>query len=395
VNSDVVLHELSFKDGRLVTPGGTSYRLLYLGGRSQRMTLPVLRQIKGLVAQGAVLVGSRPTDSPSLADDEKEFQRVADQLWGRGPAAEKQGHKVGKGRVYTGMSANDVLAALGVARDWEYTKAEADATLMFVHRKLDDGDVYFVDNREDRAENVDITFRVEGKAPELWDPATGATQPVSYRIAEGRTTVPLNLDPYGTTFVIFRVPASQNTLQLPAPHETVIDGLDLALNRDWSASFQPGTGVPESIGFHYLVSWTELPLPTSDDGVKYYSGTATYSKTIEVPADDLAQGTHLWLDLGDVREIAELKVNGVNLGILWKTPFKVDVTGEIKPGKNLVEIRVTNLWVNRMIGDQQPWALKKYAFADFTPYKADSTLLPSGLLGPVHLISVAETKAAK
>jgi hypothetical protein len=293
------------------------------------------------------------------------------------------------------MSANDVLAALGVARDWEYTKAEADATLMFVHRKLDDGDVYFVDNREDRAENVDITFRVEGKAPELWDPATGATQPVSYRIAEGRTTVPLNLDPYGTTFVIFRVPASQNTLQLPAPHETVIDGLDLALNRDWSASFQPGTGVPESIGFHYLVSWTELPLPTSDDGVKYYSGTATYSKTIEVPADDLAQGTHLWLDLGDVREIAELKVNGVNLGILWKTPFKVDVTGEIKPGKNLVEIRVTNLWVNRMIGDQQPWALKKYAFADFTPYKADSTLLPSGLLGPVHLISVAETKAAK
>jgi len=387
VNSDVVLHELSFKDGRLVAPGGTSYRILYLGGRSQRMTLPVLRQIKSLVTQGAVLVGSRPTDSPSLADDEKEFQRVADQLWGRRPAAEKRARKVGKGRVYTGMSANDVLAALGVARDWEYTKPEPDSTLMFVHRKLGDGDLYFVDNRQDRAENVDTTFRVEGKVPELWDPATGATQPVSYRIAEGRTTIPLHLDPYGTTFVVFRAPAPQTTLELPVARETVVDGLNEALNRDWSVSFQQGRGVPEAVGFHHLVSWTELPLPTSDDGVKYFSGTATYSETIEVPADDFVKGAHLWLDLGDVRELAEVKVNGVDLGILWKTPFKVDVTGEIKPGRNQLEIRVTNLWVNRMIGDQQQWALKKYAFADFTPYKADSPLLPSGLLGPVRLIS--------
>ena len=106
-----------------------------------------------------------------------------------------------------------------------------------------------------------------------------------------------------------------------------------------------------------------------------------------MPADDLAQGAHLWLDLGDVRDVAEVKVNGANLGILWKTPFRVDVTGEIRPGENRIEIKVTNLWVNRMIGDQQPWALKKYAFAGFTPYKADSPLLPSGLLGPVRLIS--------
>ena len=387
VNSDVVLHELSFKDGRLVTPGGTSYKLLYLGGRSQRMTLPVLRQIKSLVTQGAVLVGNRPTDSPSLADDEQEFQRVADQLWGTRPASEKQARKVGKGSVYTGMSANDVLAALGMARDWQYTKSESDSELMFVHRKLDDGDVYFVDNRQDRAENVDTSFRMAGKVPELWNPATGETQPASYRIADGRTTVPLHLDPYGTTFVVFRAATTQNTLQLPAALESTIDGLSEALNRDWSVSFQQGRGVPEDVGFHGLVSWTELPLPTSDDAVKYFSGTATYSKTIQVPADDLAQGAHLWLDLGDVRDVAEVKVNGANLGILWKTPFRVDVTGEIRPGENRIEIKVTNLWVNRMIGDQQPWALKKYAFAGFTPYKADSPLLPSGLLGPVRLIS--------
>ena len=390
VNSDVILHELTVKDGRLVTPGGTSYRVLYLGGRSQRMTLPVLRRINELVMQGAVLVGNRPTDSPSLADDPKEVQRVADQLWGRRSAAVQPIRKMGKGRVYTGFSANEVLVRLGVARDWEYKEREEGSRLMFLHRKIEHGDVYFVDNREDRAENVDATFRVEGKAPELWDPATGGATPVSYRIADGRTTVPLHLDPNGATFVVFRAPATQESLELPAPKETWIGGLFSALNRNWKVSFERGKGAPETADFQRLVSWTKMPLSASDDGIKYFSGTATYSKTIDVPADDLAHGAHLWLDLGDVRELADVKVNDVDLGILWKTPYKVDVTGAIKPGENRVEIKVTNLWVNRMIGDQQPWAMKKYAFADFTPYKADSPLLPSGLLGPVRLISATE-----
>ena len=388
VNSDVILHELSVKDGQLVTPGGTGYRILYLGGRSERMTLPVLRQISSLVAQGAVLVGSRPADSPSLADDEKEFQRVSDQLWGRRSAAVQPVRKMGKGRVYAGFSANEVLARLGVASDWEYKERVVGARLMFLHRKLDDGDVYFVDNREDRPENGDATFRVDGKAPELWDPATGKTQPVSYLIADGRTTVPLHLDPYGSTFVVFRAPATQESLELPAPKETVIGGLFSALNRNWKVSFGRGKGAPETADFERLVSWTKMPLSASDDGIKYFSGTATYSKTIEIPADDLTKDAHLWLDLGDVRELADVKINGVDFGILWKTPYKVDVTGAIKPGKNDIEIKVTNLWVNRMIGDQQSWALKKYAFADFNPYKADSPLLPSGLLGPVHIVSV-------
>ena len=261
---------------------------------------------------------------------------------------------------------------------------------MFLHRKLNDGDVYFVDNREDYAESIDATFRVNGKAPELWDPAIGVAQPTSYSTtADGRTTVPLHLDPYGTTFVVFRKPTTQGTLQLHATKETVLDGLDETLNRDWKVSFEPGKGAPETADFQRLVSWTEMPLSTSDEGIKYFSGSATYSKTIEIPADDLTKGAHLWLDLGDVRDLAAVQVNGIDLGILWKTPYKVDVTGAIKPGNNDIEIKVTNLWVNRMIGDQQPWALKKYAFADFTPYKADSPLLPSGLLGPVHIVSVA------
>jgi hypothetical protein len=385
VNSDVILHRLSFKDGRLVTPGGTSYRLLYLGGNSRRMTLPVLRQLKDLVSQGAVIAGNKPTDSPSLADDEREFHKLADQLWGSGAQQSVSVRKVGKGRVYSGKTANEVLAALDASEDFEYTKPEPDATLMFVHRKLADAEIYFVDNRKDRAEAVDATFRIEGKIPELWDAATGVSKPVSYRIAAGRTTVPLRLDPFGTTFVVFREPAAAASRQLPEPRETSIAGMEDALNRDWSVSFQPGRGAPEMVKFDHLTSWSDHSI----EGVKYFSGTATYSKTIQVPANWFTPGAHLWLDLGDVKDVAEVAVNGESLGILWKAPYKVDLGDAMTPGSNELTIKVTNLWVNRLIGDQQSYAVKKYTFTDFTPYKANSPLLPSGLLGPLQLKSVA------
>jgi hypothetical protein len=383
VNSDVILHQLSFKDGRLVTPGGASYRILYLGGRSQRITLPVLEQLRLLARQGAIIVGNKPTDSPSLADDELRFHRIADRLWGRGTPLAGTIRRVGKGRIYIGMSANDVLKALDESEDFSYSKPEPDTNLMFVHRKLDDGELYFVDSRNDHAEQVDATFRVEGKAPELWDPATGKTTPASYKIADGRTTVPLHLDPYGTTFVVFRKPAATEALEQPQPAETDVPGLDEALNGKWEVSFQPGRGAPETATFDRLTSWSD----NANDGVKYFSGTATYTKTIQIPEHALSAGAHYWLDLGDVKEIAEVAVNGKYLGILWKTPFKVDVTGALKPGENQLVIEVTNLWVNRLIGDQQPYAVRKYTFTDIKPYKAESPLVPSGLLGPVRIIS--------
>jgi hypothetical protein len=400
VNSDVVLNELAFKEGRLITPGGTNYRILYLGSRSQRMTLPVLRKIRDLVEQGAVVVGSRPTDSPSLADDPAEWNKIADSLWGSDNAPEwkkvadsllsrisaQHGVRgIGKGKLYVGVSVDEALAALDVARDFEYTQPESDANVMFVHRKLADGDVYFVDNRNDRAENLNAIFRVEGKAPELWDAASGQARPASYSIANGRTTVPLHLEPYGTTFVVFREPATTNSRAIPEGRETVVAEVDDALSKNWAVSFEPHKGAPETAHFERLISWSE----SADFGVKYFSGAATYSKTIEVPASALTPGAHLWLDLGDVENIAEVAINGKYQGVLWKAPFRIDVTNALVPGSNQIVVQVTNLWVNRMIGDQQPWALKKYAFADFTPYKADSPLLPSGLLGPVRLLSVS------
>lgn len=283
------------------------------------------------------------------------------------------------------MTANEVLKDLALSEDFEYTKPESDTVLMFLHRKLDDGDIYFVDNRNDRAESVDATFRVEGKTPELLDAATGDSKPVSYRIADGRTTIPLRLDPYGSVFVVFREAAKAASVELPEAKETQVSAIDDTLNTNWSVSFQPNRGAPEMIAFDRLTSWSD----SSFDGVKYFSGTATYSKAVQIPESALAPGAHYWLDLGDVRDVAEVAVNGKYLGIQWKTPFKVDVTGALRPGSNQIVIEVTNLWVNRLIGDQQFYAVKKYTFTDFAPYKADSPLLPSGLLGPVRLLSVA------
>ena len=384
VNSDVILNDLTFKNGRLVTPGGTSYRILYLGGRSQRMTLPVLEKLMSLVNEGAVLVGNKPTDSPSLADDETQFQKVANRLFGGGTPVPGIVHRLGKGRVYIGMSSNDVLKALDVPRDFEFSRPADDTNVMFVHRKIDGGEIYFVDSRNGTPQNVEATFRVAGKAPELWDPATGKRTQVSYKIANGRTTVPLHLDPNGSTFVVFTKPASETSYDMPEEKETQVSGLDEALNSKWHVSFQSGRGAPESAEFEHLTSWSE----SAADGIRYFSGTATYSRTIEVAEGDIKAGAHYWLDLGAVKDLADVTLNGTHFGILWKSPFKVDVTDALEAGSNSLVIQVTNLWVNRLIGDQQPYAVKKYTFTDFAPYKADSHLLPSGLLGPVRISEI-------
>ena len=177
-----------------------SYRVLGLDPYSEHMSLPVLRAIHKLVEDGAVVAGPKPTDDPSLADDKAEFQKLNDELFGDGTGV----HNVGKGAVYAGQSLADVFNTLKVTPDFDYTKPESDTRLLFVHRKLADGDLYFVDNRNDRDETVAASFRVTGKAPELWHAETGKSEPVSYNIAEGRTTVPLHLEPWGTVFVVFR-----------------------------------------------------------------------------------------------------------------------------------------------------------------------------------------------
>jgi hypothetical protein len=373
VNADALIHELSVSDERITTKSGMSYRVLGLDPYSRHMSLPVLRAIHKLVMDGAVVAGPKPTDDPSLSDDKTEFGLLNRELFGDGTGV----HRAGKGTVYAGQTPADVFAALKVVPDFNYTKPESDARLLFLHRKLADGDIYFVDNRMDRDETVDASFRVMGKLPELWHAETGRSEPVSFHISGGRTTIPLHLEPWGTVFVVFRKATGETSRNLPKVTETQMATVDGA----WKVNFQPDRGAPASITLDKLSPWSD----NAESGVKYFSGTGTYTQMVQAPQAWFKKGAHLWLDLGDVKNLAEVTVNGMNLGVVWHAPYRVDVTSALKPGANELTIKVTNAWVNRLIGDEQPGATK-YTFADVKPYKATSPLLPSGLLGPVAVV---------
>jgi hypothetical protein len=372
VNADALIHELNVANGRITTPGGTTYRLLVLDAYSQHMSLPVLQAIDKLVREGAAVAGPKPTDDPSMADDRAEFRKLNEELFGDGTGV----HSAGKGTVYAGDDAAATLKTMNVAPDFNYTGSEN--RIEFLHRKLVNGDVYFVDNRSDDGANVQATFRVSGKAPELWYAETGKTEPVSFTIADGRTTVPLKLEPWGTVFVVFRRATSETSHTAPAVSETQV----ATVPGPWTVSFPPDWGAPPSVTLDALASWSN----NSDAGVKYFSGTGTYTKTIDAPAIWFGKGAHVWIDLGGVKNLAEVSVNGKSLGIVWHAPYRVDATTALKPGSNQLTIKVTNAWVNRLIGDQQPDATTKYTFADVKPYRANSPLLPSGLLGPVTIV---------
>ena len=373
INADGLIHELSVSNGRITTRSGMSYRVLGLDPYSQHMSLPVLRAIHKLVQDGAVVAGPKPFDDPSLADNQPEFHKLDTELFGDGSGVQH----VGKGTVYAGENLTDVFQALGAAPDFKYSKPNADTPILFAHRKLADGDIYFVDNRNNADEAVDASFRVTGKAPTLWYAETGKSKPASYTIANGRTTVPLHMGPWGTVFVVFRKPATDMSRTEPTPVSTVV----ATLHGPWTVSFQPDLGAPASVTLPRLISWSDSP----DTGVKYFSGSGTYSKTIQAPASWFKKDSRLWIDLGSVKNLADVTVNGKDLGVVWHTPYRVDATEALKPGANEVTIKVTNAWVNRLIGDQQPNVTKKYTFTDFKPYRADSPLLASGLLGPVQI----------
>ena len=373
INADALIHELSVANGQIVTKSGMQYRVLGLDPYSRHMSLPVLRAIHTLVQNGAVVAGPKPTDDPSLADDQPEFEKLSSELFRDGSGV----HKVGKGTVYAGESLPEVFNALRLQPDFDYVKNNTDSDVEFVHRKLKSGDVYFLDNRSNHDESIDATFRLTGMQPELWRAETGTAEPASFKISDDRTTVPLHLEPWGTVFVVFRNPTSETSHLLPEATKVNL----ASITGPWSLAFQPGRGAPASITVKELSDWSQ----STDPGVKYFSGVGTYTKTLQASPGWFRKGARLWLDLGDVKNLAEVSINGKKLGQRWHAPYRLDITTAVKPGTNELKIEVVNAWVNRMIGDEQPGATK-YTFADVKPYKANSPLLPSGLIGPVTVI---------
>ncbi len=378
------IFDAQVKNGRIVMPSGMSYRLLLLPDRIPHMRLAVMEKIHQLVQDGAVIVGAKPQRSPSLQDlgaGDARLRELADELWGEAPSG-KVDRQVGKGRVFDGMTFEEIFAALKLPADFAY---QGKARLLYLHRQTTDAEIYFVCNQEDKPVRVEASFRVGAKQPELWNPVTGARRVVGGARCDGdRVTFPLELEEVGSVFVVFRRPLDPS---LPAEKETVVATQELT--GPWEVTFADVPLSPGRVMFEKLQSWTEHP----DEKVQYFSGAADYRMTFTAPA---GRG-ELWLDLGKVQDIAVVTINGREVGTLWKTPYRLCVDEFVRPGANELVVRVVNTWQNRLVWDlkrgKKPAGAKDampnpegVAFVTSNKkLRAESPLLPSGLLGPVSV----------
>jgi hypothetical protein len=548
VNADVLLHGARVKNGRLTLASGANYAVLILPPDDINMTPEMLRCLQGLVRAGATVVGPRPGHSPSLAgypECDAQVKETANELWGKCDGTTVLENPDGAGRVVWGKSLEDIFASQNLKQDFEFQGASAATHLAYTHRVAGGTDIYFVSNQRRQFDSAECTFRVSGKAPELWHPDTGVIEPAPvWKPQDGRTTVRLDFDPAGSVFVIFRGgpgepdhviaasgsfsarramkprleiqhatyaaidgagaadvtaklsrmaqdgqlvvvanndlpgrdPAENHkkelrvdyTLDGKSVHATAPEGETLTLPGTasigqasqwdmsatngalpviklwsdgqvelhtasgsvlraaandlsapqevagaWELKFPPNWGAPASVTLEKLISWTD----DANAGVRYFSGTAAYEKDINISGERLKNGRELWLDLGAVKNFAEVSLNGHDLGVLWKPPFRVNITAAAKPGSNQLVVKVTNLWPNRLIGDEQlpadrewngkelkewpQWVLDgkpsptgRFTFTTWHHWTKDAPLLESGLIGPV-LLRTAELVPAR
>jgi len=379
INAEALLGRMSVKNNRLVLPDGMSYRLLVLPDRPT-MSPHALRKIRELVLAGATVVGPKPQRAPGLTgypQCDTEVRQLADELWGDPNARLIEERSVGKGRIIRGKTLQQILQGDGIAPDFAYESELKDTSLDYIHRTIGKMEIYFISNQKNRTERATCLFRAGDERPQIWDAVTGQRwQATDFRQAEGRTILPLEFAPRQSWFIVFggpRLSAKRrpNSVKLTPVCE---------LTGPWTVRFDPAWGGPESVTFEKLQDWTSRP----EEGIKYYSGTATYHGTFDLPQ---SVGKRLYLDLGTVKNLAEVRLNGENLGVVWTAPWRVEVSGLVQPKGNRLEIDVVNLWPNRLIGDANLPPEKQLTVTNVRKFKRDSPLLESGLLGPVTLLT--------
>lgn len=380
-NEDVLL-QLKVIDGKIIVPGGIPYRLLVLPDHKV-LSLAVLEKVDSLLKQGAAVLGPKPERLVSLVGGkaaQKRFHELADQLWGDDPG--KVGsNQIGKGRLIWGQTVHQFLQANGVALDFEDMGTEGRPDYDYIHYTLDGADFYFVCNQTEQPQAVECAFRVNGKLPELWSPIDGQVRTAAaFTQSANRTTIPLQFDPYGSLFILFRKPISpsqQGTAATNFPTYQVVQ----QIKGPWQVSFDPVWGGPKCVEFENLTDWTEH----ADPGIKYYSGSAVYSTTFT--CSESAADVPYWLVLNDVRDvgIAAVQLNGQTVGTTWTKPFRVEITDALRPGENELEITVVNSWYNRLIGDRGKPQDQRYTKTNIS-IRNNWNLQESGLLGPVQIL---------
>lgn len=456
-SKDVILNRVSCDGEKIVLPDGMSYRVMMIPNE-KAIDLTVLLKLEQLVNSGMTLIGSRPTEVTGLTgfpESDRELKAIADRLWGKTDGKTITENKYGKGRIIWGQDVNKVLADMKVQPDLQFKGTHPKTALDYIHRTTNDQEIYLVANRfsqmayndfqyrylsalPDRYEQVECSFRVSGKVPEIWNAITGETEEVmTYREENGRTIVPLLFEPEGSKFIVFRnVAQKPHITEIRKDNQSIFPGFSLdtkehsyiafrrnegkvvaeinepgsysliwsdgrkeelksdkpnesvELTGEWNIQFDPKWGAPEQVKTDQLKSWTEFDIP----GIKYYSGTATYRKSFQL--NDLEiRNNRLMLDLGFVKEMASVKINGHQMQVIWSSPFRFDITPFVKTGTNELEVEVVNMWVNRLIGDSKlpvEQRLTKTNINKFNGSDAEQYLRVSGLMGPVKLTQFKE-----
>lgn len=413
-----LIRNASVNDGLITFPGGATYKVLVLPD-ADTMTPELIAKLKELVNEGATIVGNPPERSPSLSgypgSDEKVI-KLADEVWGNSSIPIPPEVRIyGKGKVVTGkgmykISLNgtvdlypeysfvtDILHKSGLKPDFESA-----GNIRYTHRSLSDREIYFISNRTDSVVNDNCNFRDGSNSAEIWDAVTGEmfkNIPISEK--EGITSVSVKLNPYQSLFIVFnkndRTDADMVSDKNPFTNLQKIK----VLEGKWNLSFDTAMGGPESIVFDSLYDWSI----SKEEGIRYYSGIAKYSKEFNFDKYKSDDNSELYLNLGKVKNLARVRLNGKDLGIIWTSPWHVNVTKAIKKGNNKLEIEVANLWPNRLIGDEEkPWdggtdgkwpewllngtprTSGRYTFTTHHYYRKGDPLLESGLLGPVSIM---------
>lgn len=387
ISPELLETQLAVRDGRLVLPSGTRYRYLVAPATPGWMATPeLLRKLAALVRDGATLIGPRPGSTPTLRDvtaAESEVTRLIDELWG--PANSAAGLRtVGRGRVISGQPLAAIMAGDHFTPDLAPQHMTDAANLLWCHRRDGDTDLYFLSNQAATAQTGEIAFRdAHGRQPEFWDPVSGEIRPARAFTSDGtRTTVPLELAASGSLFVLFRHPAPAAA---PAARgENFPAARPLAtLSAPWTVQFDPHwAGPAQPVTFASLRDWAQSEDPALQD----YSGTAVYRTRFDLTAESLAAGS-LDLNLGQVKNIAHVRLNGHDLGIVWTAPWKVRLGSAAQAGPNDLEIEVANLWTNRLLHDQIAPPDQRLTSTTLRKLKQDTPRSPSGLLGPVVLES--------
>ncbi len=429
-NSEVLLTRLYVKNGKIVLPDGMSYHVLKIP-EMDFMPVEVIIMLKQLVEAGATIIGPRPVRDPGLRnypECDKEVKKIADYLWGSIDGKTQTENKVGKGNVIFGKTIREVLLSKGIQPDFEivpedlslfpaYPLLASEETepgnftiterthymgqdvevkydkkktfIDFIHRTAPDAEIYFVANRKNKPECVNAIFRVSDRKPELWNPVTGEKLNLpEFKEQNGRTVVPLVFDAYDSYFIAFPTKKSDDLIIRAKNFETcktiseITGGWDVQFDKEW---FYPlkGQNLEQSEGkihFDKLQDWTKF----SEDAIKHFSGTAVYSKTFQFN-DNFSKSAPLYLDLGEVSISAKVILNGTDMGVVWRKPFRVDISKALKKGTNELRIEVVNLWPNRLIGDEKLPVEQQKTRTNMRVHKAASALFSSGLLGPVTL----------